>query len=345
MRRNEGRLPKRGAAWGLVPVCAVLVAAALHIMTALPACAETVFVVDSYHGSYPWSSECRQGLLEGLMSGVKTQFYELDTKRRSEAEVSWRLEAAWKACNEARPDLVVLMDDNALRHLGPRMSDAGYPIVFMGINGNPRRYFHANSIPYNVSGVLERPLLMRSVKYLGEFIDVMSRRFLVMMDDAYTSEAIIDSSLGGRRELLVSGFEVETFLAGSYEVWKRRVLNLDKARYDAIILGSYAALRDETGRQVPLDDVTQWTARNSSVPVFCFWNFSVGKGKAIGGLLIDGGEQGREAARMVNRYLVEGEMPVLTIPEQGSLVFSRYELARWGLVLPERMKCLTKMVE
>lgn len=311
--------------------------------------AERLFVVDSYHLGYPWSAECRRGLLEGLVRGVEVEFFELDTKRRPKAELAPRAEAAMEACRGYQPDVVVLMDDNALRFLGARMSDEGYPVVFMGINGNPRRYFPGNSIPFNVSGVLERPLLMRSVRYLGKL--VASRpgprvgRFLIMMDDAPTSDAIIESSLGGRRELLISGLEVEVFLTGSFGAWKKRILGLDAGRYDAVILGSYAALKDEDGRQLSLDDITCWTSSACPVPVFCFWDFSVGRGKAVGGLLLSGVEQGKAAAETVNAYLTTGEMPSISIPEKGHLVFSGHELKRWGFGVPESMVHHTKLLE
>ena len=331
----------------------ILVAAFVMAVTAWgwTACAwaERLFAVDSYHVGYPWSAECRSGLLDGLVRGVEVEFFELDTKRRPEAEFATRAEEAMRACREYRPDVVVLMDDNALRLLGPRMSDEGYPVVFMGINGNPRRYFPGHSIPFNVSGVLERPLLMRSVRYLGKLVAARPGqrvgRFLVMMDDAPSSNAIIETSLGGRRELLVSGLEVEVFLTGNFEAWKKRILGLDVSRYDAVILGGYAALKDENGRQLSLDETTCWTSSACRVPVFCFWNFSVGKGKAIGGLLLSGVEQGKAAAETVNAYLATGEMPSVSIPEKGHLVFSSYELRRWGFGVPEPMVYSTKLLD
>ena len=166
-----------------------------------------------------------------------------------------------------------------------------------------------------------------------------------MMDDAHTSHAVIASSLGGRRELLISGLEVEVFLTMDFEAWKRRILGLDVNRYDAVILGSYASLKDENGRQLALDETTSWTASACRVPVFCFWGFSVGRGKAIGGLLLSGVEQGRAAAQTLNTYLATGEMPSVSIPEKGHLVFSRHELERWGFGVPEPMVESTKLLD
>ena len=311
--------------------------------------AERIFVVDSYHLGYPWSAECRRGLLDGLVHSAEVEFFELDTKRRPEAEYAPRAEAAMEACREYRPDVVVLMDDTALRFLGGRMSGEGYPVVFMGINGNPRHYFPGQSIPINVSGVLERPLLMRSIRFLSKL--VASRpgprvgRFLVMMDDAPTSYVVIESSLGGRRALLISGLEVEVFLTGSFGAWKKRILGLDDGRYDAVVLTSYAALKDEDGRQLSLDEVTYWTSSACPVPVFCFWEFSVGRGKAIGGLLLSGVEQGKAAAEMVNTYLTTAEMPSISIPKEGHLVFSGHELERWGFSVPEPLLHQVKMLD
>ena len=295
----------------------------------------TVFVVDSYHASYPWSRECRQGLLDGLGKDVRPVFFEMDTKRRPASEFPARADAAWDACAELAPDVVVLMDDNAVRYLGERMSAAGLPVVFMGVNNNPRKYFSSQRIPANVSGVLERALVLRFMNALGEILDYAPRRVLLLMDESQTSEAMIETSLGGHREMVVSGIEMAIFQTANFSAWREYAQGITKDNYDAVILGSCGALKDDEGRQVPLDDVSGWSARAVRVPVFGLWDIVVGKGKAIGSLLVNGSDQGRVAAGVVNGYLSSGRMPPIGYTNRASMVFSRYELDRWGIELPD----------
>lgn len=299
----------------------------------VPVLAHTIVVVDSYHSSYPWSRVCRQGLLEGLGEHVEPVFFEMDTKRRPEDEFQGRADAAWRVVRDLAPDLVVLMDDNAVRYLGARISRAGVPVVFMGVNDNPRRYFPNQAIPTNVTGVLEHAIGIRLIKSLARVLPLYPERFLLMTDISRTSSALIDISLGGKHEAVISGIKLETFQTGSYEAWMEKVLALPGGRYDAVILASYAALKDSQGRQVPFDDVARWTSAASKVPVFGMWDISVGKGMAVGGLVIDGREQGRNAATLVNLYFEFGELPPVSHSTRATFVFSRHELKRWGIEL------------
>lgn len=307
--------------------------------------AGTVFVVDSYHEAYPWSRVCRQGLLEGFQNDVSPVFFEMDTRRRPASEFAERADKAWEACRALSPDVVVLMDDYAVRYLGARMSGAGFNVVFMGVNDNPRRYFPSNSIPSNVSGVLERALGLRLVRDIGELLPTFPQRILVLMDTSITSEAIIRNSFGGQVHTVVSGIAVDVLLTDSSDDWRRRVQSLADSQYDAVIIGSYASLKDAAGRQVPLDETSRWTAKASPLPVFALWDISVGKGKAIGGLVVDGRKQGRDAAFLVNRVLNDGIVPPIQYGTRARLVFSRHELDRWKLVLPERMEQHADMEE
>lgn len=320
-------------------------AVALCLSTAHAARTWTVLVVDSYHASYPWSRECRQGLLAGLGGDVRPVFFEMDTKRRPASEFSARADAAWAACAELAPDVVVLMDDNAVRYLGERMSSAGLPVVFMGVNGNPRKYFPSRRIPANVSGVLERALVLRFMNALGEILSYTPRRVLLLMDESQTSEAMIETSMGGRREMVVSGIGITTFQTASFSAWREYARGITRDNFDAVILGSCGALKDDDGRQVPLDDVSGWTSRAVRAPVFGLWDIVVGKGRAVGGLLVDGRDQGRVAARVVNGYLSSGSMPPIGYTNRAAMVFSRHELERWGIELPESVRARASFVE
>ena len=59
--------------------------------------------------------------------------------------------------------------------------------------------------------------------------------------------------------------------------------------------------------------VLAWASAHSPVPLFCFWEFSVGKGRAIGGLVLDGRDQGAKAAELVNAILA-GAQPKTLAP-------------------------------
>ena len=160
-----------------------IIIACLYLLTATDISAKTVLVVDSYHASFPWTEQCRRGFEEHLDPMHQVFYYEMDTKRIPQDKFVERANSIWKEITEMKPDLVVTMDDNALKYLGQRIADAGFPLVFMGVTHNPRAYFINNRIPPNVTGILERPLLKQNIYIISELLLTKNRRILVMMDD------------------------------------------------------------------------------------------------------------------------------------------------------------------
>ena len=122
------------------------------------------------------------------------------------------------------------------------------------------------------------------------------------------------------------------------------LLKMGGLPYDAIFIGLYHTLVDDTGKHVSEQTVLAWASVHSPVPLFCFWEFSVGTGKAIGGLVLDGRDQGAKAAELVNAILA-GAQPRMLAPRaavRGEYVFSKHELARWQLTVPEKWQGKTQ---
>ncbi len=297
-----------------------------------PVWANKLVFIHSYHLEYPWVKEYRHGFL-GVVDEISIFEYEMNTKRRPASEFATIGDNAWEFIQQKQPDLVVLADDNALRLLGPRLIEKQLPSVFLGVNGNPRLYF---SLAETMTGVLERPLMRRSVSMLREVVPNL-KRVKVMMDNGVTSYAILETSFGNKMKQVISGIQVDTVLLATFELWKQNVALTQKEGYDAIIVANYAAMTNYQGKHVTLNEVSEWTGEHSPVPVFAFWAYSIGPGKAIGGLTISGLQQGIEAAKKVNTYFRTGKLPLISTPKRGTLVFSQQELGRWGLLLPKEI--------
>jgi len=322
-----------------------LLAYILLTLCALSVRADEVLVIDSYHASYPWTQECRQGLIQQLHPQHRVSYVELDTKRIPKAQFRKAANNAWLRYRDLSPDLVIIMDDNALNLLGERISQDGTPVVFMGINNNPRRYF-SEAIPTNVTGVLERPSLKRSTYMIQRLIRPgLEKKLLLMMDAGPTSYAIIDTSLEGQTRARFGDSILRTYLTSNWEEWQRKIKRLKKEQYDALIIANYAAIKDRNGEQITLDHVSEWTSRHSEIPVFAFWGYSVGPGKALGGLIISGVDQGRNAAQIANEILDGVRYPKIRSPISGELTYSESELKRWSIALPDDLRQAATMVD
>ncbi|MGJ7095494.1 hypothetical protein U0T99_13830 [Vibrio hannami] len=308
--------------------------------------AATVFVVDSYHAEYLWTSECRRGLESVFNDQHQLTYAEMDTKRIPSSEFANRGNDIWQKILLANPDIVITMDDNALKYLGQRVSDAGIPLVFMGVNNDPKVYFNNGAIPPNVSGVLERPLLKQNLKFLlPRLLDLKAHRTLLLMDSGVTSEAIVNTyrAQGGRD--MIGGVQLDFYLANDFKEWQEKINSLSIDDYDAVLISSYSRLKNENGDQVSSEITTEWTSVNSNIPVFAFWRYSVGKNKAIGGFVNSGYKQGELAANIVDEILSVGTIPYIEKSADGEYLFSQYELERWGLKLPNNVLRRAELLE
>ena len=307
--------------------------------------AQSVMLINSYHAKYLWSMECRTGFEEHIDPQHQITYFEMDTKRIPQTEYKQRVNNIWQKIEANKPDLIVTMDDNALKYLGQKIADTGVPLVFMGVNANPRLYFKSNQLPTNVAGVLERPLLKQNIVLLSKILPNNPNKVLLLMDNGMTSSAIIESTMEGKISLNIGGIDLDVSLLNNYADWQTKIKSLSSNDYDALIISNYGNLRDKNNQQVPVNNISKWTSSNSARPVFALWKNSVGKEKAIGGLLLNGYEQGKKAAEITNTALKTGKLPYYLVPKHGEYTFSTHELSRWNLTLPESIKSRARFID
>lgn len=291
-----------------------------------------VLFVHSYHHDYGWVKSYYSAFKSKLRTDSLIDF-EMDTKRLTEEQFQDQADKAMALIYQHNPKVVVLSDDNALKYVGQTALDAGYHVVFLGINANPRMYV---DISPQLSGVLERPLLKTGVSEIIRIIPKV-KKIRVLMDAGITSSAIVDTSFNNRMAQKFGWVQVDVSLAKNFEHWKSLVRESPKQGYDLLLTGNFAKLSNSQGDTVSVREVSQWTGGNSDLPVFSFWSYSIGKGLSIGGVVMSGEEQGYEAATIINSYLKHNEFmaPTIRRPQKGRYMFSRSELKRWHLKLPE----------
>lgn len=312
----------------------------------VPALAETdtILLINSYHRNYDWVTLYTKAFTEEIGGTADIISFDMDTKRLPDDIFAERARLALAFLDETRPDIVVTGDDNALKHLGPAIIERGYPLVYLGINNNPRFYIGST---HRATGVLERPLLKRSIVFLHEIFGDRLARCLVLFDVGITSDVIMYTMFKGGDTVSFGGIDVDLKRTNDWKQWQETVLNARRDGYDAIILGLYQRLKDEAGNAVTEDDVIRWTCANAPVPPFGFWANNVGPDRAVGGLVLSPIPQGRIAAGMVRSVLV-GE-PIGNIQpikaEQGEFLFSRKGLEKWDITLPESIRRKARLLD
>ncbi|MEW9799231.1 ABC transporter substrate-binding protein [Alteromonas sp. CYL-A6] len=297
-------------------------------------------MIDSYHADYPWVKSYRAGLEDVLLPAHSVSYFEMNTKRIPHDAFGGAALAAWQACQQQSPDIVMLADDNALKYVGPILIDHHIPFVYFGINANPRDY--GIGISSEFGGVLERLLIKRAILLLRRFADV--KRVLVLFDNGTTSSAIVQTVFENKPHHTYSGIAVDVQQATTFADWQQAIHNAGE--YDAVLVGLYQTLTDEHGNSVPEETVIAWTSDNAGVPPFALWDYAVGSHKAVGGYVISGYDQGKLAGQIAAQF--EGKKGDTSMPQtttSSMLLFSRAQLIKWNLTIPADLTGITYYVD
>ena len=306
--------------------------------------AAEILVVESYHAEYQWDIGYKKALTEYLANDHQLSYFEMDTKRVAKEKYLHRAELAWDNYKKIQPDLVILGDDNALKYLGPLLAKTDTPVVYLGINNNPRNYQISQA--RNITGVLERPLIKRSVMSIGTMLP-KTKRLLILFDSGNTAHTLIENIFNNESITTISDIQVEIKLIQEWEIWQSQVEAASANQFDAIVIGLFHTLRDKNELHIPADKALSWTSQNSPLPVFALWDFAVGKNKAIGGLVLQAYHQGVAAAQLAQKIL-SGIPPHRLRPitaTNGSYLFSQAELDKYQIRLPDYIMDSAILVE
>ncbi|NRD72122.1 sugar ABC transporter [Shewanella sp. VB17] len=304
---------------------------------------KSILIIESYHSEYPWDNSYIEGIKEGLKGDYEFHTFQMDTKRIDQSEFDKSAQDAWDFYLQTKPSIVFLGDDNALKYLGTKFAEVDTPVVFLGINNNARAYnIHSAT---NITGVLERPLLKRSIVEMKKVVDL--KKVLVLFDSGTTSKVTFDEVLKSKEKIQISGVEAHMKLVGSWNVWQETIKSAKNEGYNAIFIGLYHTIVDENNQHISADEVIRWTSENTPVPPFAFWDFAVGSDKAIGGLTLFGKSQGLLAADIATQILSGAQPSKIQVKtgEKGKLLFSKIQLKKYHIELPKAIALKATLIE
>jgi ABC-type uncharacterized transport system substrate-binding protein len=314
------------------------------IFIALPLSAhcKTVLIIESYHAEFDWDISYKKPIYDVIAPENKIIEFQMDTKRLPTSQHQKMADKAWEKYKEIKPDLVILGDDAALKYLGLKLSNTNTPVIFLGVNNNPREYGIIGK--KNITGVIERPLMKRSISFISTIVKPKAKKILILFDSGLTSQASVENEL---KETHINGIETHIRLISNFNDWKQTLLNSAKNGYDVIIIGLYQTLTNENGKNIHDIEVLEWTSKNSPIPPFSFWDFSAGKNKTIGGYVLFGESQGKAAAEMAAKILkgTHPEQIRIVIPEKGHFLFSKTQLKKWKITLPHEIMIKSSFTE
>jgi len=260
----------------------------------------------------------------------------LKTKQIPSSEFSGEAERALTAIRHLKPSLVYLTDDNVFRLISGKIPKSTF-VVFSGLNGDLRKdypWFNASS---NINGVLERPLVKRSLVQILSSFTQSFKKILLLMGESDTAKAILNNDFGGKKNSLKLGStEVNMEVSNSFSFWQKSVKGAVRSGYDALVAIGFYKLTDDNKKIIDPEVVASFIASHGGLPSFTIHKAMVGKDKITAALTLDGILEGEAAGRVALNLIKDGKR--VQFPEASStrvFIVSLSELQRFGLTLKE----------
>lgn len=298
-----------------------------------------VLYLNAYHPGYSWSDAIEEGIRKGLSGDtrqVELSVEYLDARRFPDASrMAILADAMAIKYRGYRHDLLIVSDNDAFdfairyrERLFP-----GLPIVFCGFN-----HFRPETLKgiTNITGV-------------NEEIDIGATVELALKVHPATRQLVFILSTGDPSSAR-SASEAETSILPRYRarfqvsVLKDASMQTIRERLQALPSNALVFLAGQTsdrgeGRALTPVENGRLVAAVSPVPVYTFWDFNLGTG-VLGGHMLNGLDQGREAARLA-RHVLDGrrtsDIPV-TMSSPARDMFDYHALQRFNIpasALPE----------
>lgn len=312
---------------------------------------KNVLIVHSYSLDNICGAPQHQGILESLAKAgyvegenLNVHQYAMLTKKvnNTPERIEKQAEAVLEKVNAIRPDVLVLLDDNAFRAIGLRLVDSEVNIVFCGINGQPEDYdrkvkwMNSRAKPgYNITGVYEKLHFIDACRVQKKMLPGLEK-MKVLLDESPTGKAVfkqINKEMDEAGNNL--GIEFDTHIARSWEEYTEIVRQTCSDPSIGSIYPAATLLKDKDGNSHSTTDIIKWTVANCRIPGISI-NYVYARLGMLGGAGVDFIAMGRQAGDMVKMVLrgkSPGDIPVEEA-ERYALVFNLKRAKELGMDIP-----------
>ncbi|HEX5710864.1 MAG TPA: ABC transporter substrate binding protein [Sulfuricurvum sp.] len=272
--------------------------------------AETpVFVLHSYHESYPWTQKQHAGFVSVLHKSQKmyplcsTEY--LDTKRRDfdqayEEEFVHYIASKYKGY---RPNIIYVTDDNALHFMVDNKAKIfpGVPIVFSGVNDLSKK----ETLDKNTfTGIFEKKEIIPNLQLIQQLFP-NEHEVLLIGDGSSTARAIHQDIR--RDAAAVQGINLQYVNAEQFDQVLSKV---KKFKGKTVVLTTIGGFLTRDGHLIPLTEVITKIKETAPFVIFSLEDTYIQEG-VLGGYAVDGISQGIEAGKIALQIL---SYPDSTLP-------------------------------
>ncbi len=313
-----------------------------------------VMIVHSYDQHHICGAPQAKGIVESLAANgwrqgrnlVINSFY-MDTKKTytTPQAIRERANFALSSIQKFDPDVVVVLDDNAIREVMlPLVGKDDVSLVFSGMNGQPEDYsrkthfMESLSRPgQNVTGVYEKLYVHKSLVVMNAALAELplGDKVVGITDYSPTGNAIT-RQFEIELEKSSAPLRWELHRVRDFEEYKALIAKLNE---DDSVKAIYpAALRLETanGNTYTAGDIFAWTTANSRKPEMAL-NYYFAEIGLFGGAAVDFTAMGRKAGEKTAQILSgtpAARIPIEDAPDY-AIVFNLERAGQLGIDIPK----------
>jgi len=268
-----------------------------------------IFWLNSYNSDFPLVTENIKAFKEIFKKeGIEIEIKEFDldelrdTSKEHQVTVT---QEAIKLIDEYKPNLIYATDDPSQEVIS-KYVNTHTPIVFSGVNQDPQTYGYDKS--KNVAGVLEREHFAETIDFLKSLYPNKITTIGVISQDLPQWKPVMDR-IRQQTDMFPKIQFIGWSMVHTFEDYKKKILEYQDLKVDAIMNFSIVGLVDEKNNNVPETEVTKWLVKNSHIPETTFWGFIVEDG-ALLSVEVSSEEQGKNAGIIAKSILVDGKFPI-----------------------------------
>jgi diguanylate cyclase (GGDEF)-like protein len=290
---------------------------------------KNILIINSYHKGYKWNDD----IMSGIESIINTSILDtnvdieyMDTLRTSGQEYEDEIYKIYKYKYSGKKlDAVICCDDTAYNFVLKYENNIfpNVPIVFCGVNYVDSSKINGNKM---ITGIVENYDLEANLDLILK-IHPSTKNIYVINDNTITGQ-----SINKKLYDVIPKYQSRLNFINLKDYMQSEILRiLNKPLENSVIL-FLIFFQDSKGNKFNYDESSKNISKNTSIPMYGAWEFSLGNG-IIGGMLTSGYFQGKTAAEITLRIL-NGESPS-NIPildnNTNSYMFDYSEMKRFGV--------------
>jgi ABC-type uncharacterized transport system substrate-binding protein len=311
-----------------------------------------VYIAASYEKNHICGGPQEEGVIKGLNKmgwfegmNLKIKRYYMDTKRKNTTAELMKKEAniIFGQLKEFKPDVLVVVDDNAFREVVlPLADDKDLTVVFSGMNGQPesynatKRFMDNRKKPGgNITGVYEKIYIVRSMMVMQSAIPGLKGKKVVGITDYSPTGNALTVQFEIELKTKPGNIDWELKKVRDWQAYTILIKKLNEDKKTGALYPVALSLKVSDTITYTAPEIFKWTVENSRKPEMAL-NYFFAKIGLFGGAAVDfkamGLLAGKKAGQILNGEKA-GNLSIEDAPDY-AIVFNLKRAKELGIDIP-----------